>query len=239
MTSLPRATAAAVLALAVSTSLAACSGGDDEPGGGGGPEGEPTEVLAAAKERLDSTSGVELTLSTDDEPATDAFLSEATGVITADPAAFEGTASGTFSGLPASDVQIVAVDDVVHANLFGDFTEFDLPDCVPDPSGLLGAETGFSTVLTAATDVSEGDSVRGGADNDQVLTTYTGTVPGTAVQNILPCAPGEQFDATFTVDDDGALTSADLTGEFFEGTGEITYAIDVTAYDVDEEITAP
>ncbi|MDO9456047.1 LppX_LprAFG lipoprotein [Nocardioides sp.] len=244
MKTLRRTTAAAVLVLTASFALVGCSG-DDEPSGNpsantdGDDEVSPEEALAFAKSKLDETTGVRLTLSTDDDPDSEAFLSEASGVITADPAAFDGKASGTFEGIPASDVDIVSVGGTVYAKFLGSFQDFDLPDCVPDPAGLLDPTSGFATVLTDAQQVEAGEQVRGGADNDEILTPYTAVVPGDSVQNLLPCAPGDEFVATFTLDDDGALRTADLTGEFFADTGEITYSIAIDDYDVDEEITKP
>lgn len=242
--SLRRTAAAAVLVLTSSLGLAACSS-DSGPStnSAANTDGDdtvsPEEVLAFAKSGLDDTTGVRLTLSTDDAPEAEAFLSEASGVITADPPAFQGLASGTFEGIPASDVDIVSVGGKVYAQLFGSYQDFKLPACVPDPAGLLDPDTGFSTVLTAATEITAGDARRGGADNDEILTPYTAVVPGTAVQNLLPCAPGDRFQATFTIDADGLLQGADLTGEFFEGAGEITYSITVDDYDVEQEITKP
>lgn len=239
MSILRRTTAAAALVLTASL-VTACSG-DDEGGGTSATadEATPEEALAAAKSALDATSGVQLTLATDDTPDSDAYLSEASGVITADPQAFEGTASGTFEGVPASDVEIVSVDGKVYAQIFGGFQDFDLPECVPDPAGLLDPETGFGTVLTEAQQVSRGEAVRGGADNSEILTPFTATVPGDAVQNLLPCAPGAEFVATFNLDDEGLLQTADLQGEFFPGGGELTYTIAVEQYDVEQDITAP
>jgi lipoprotein LprG len=224
--------AAALLALALP--LAACSDDGSET-----PDADPTQVLSDAEARLDETSGVRLSLSTDDQPGVADYLTEAQGVVTADPPAFEGEGSGAFSGIPVQGVGIIAVDGTVYANAFGGYDDFELPECVPDPAGLLDPDTGIATLLAEATDPTAGDSERGGADNDEVLTPYTATVPGTAVQNILPCAPGDTFDARFTVDDQGELRSVELTGEFFEGDGELTYTIDVTEYDVQQEITAP
>jgi lipoprotein LprG len=224
----------AALLLGLAVPLAACS--DDEPET---PDADPAEVLAGAEARLDETSGVRLSLSTDDQPGVADYLTDAEGVVTADPPAFEGEGSGAFSGIPVQGVGIIAVDGSVYADAFGSFEDFDLPECVPDPAGLLDPETGIATLLAEATDATAGDSERGGADNDEVLTPYTATVPGTAVQNILPCAPGDTFDARFTIDDRGELRSVDLTGEFFEGDGELTYTIAVDEYDVEQEITAP
>jgi lipoprotein LprG len=241
MTSLRHMTAAAALVLAAALPLTACSG-DDGPSSNPSADANettPEEVLGFAKARLDETSGVELTLATDDDPDSDAFLSEASGTITADPPAFEGTASGTFEAIPASDVEIVSVGGKVYANIFGGFRDFDLPKCVPDPGTLLDPDDGVSRLLTDAQEVTAGKPVRGGADNDEVLTPYSATLPGKSVQHLLPCAPGDRFVATFTVDDDGRLRTAAIQGEFFQGGAEITYTISIDKYDVDKAITKP
>ncbi|MFB9314800.1 LppX_LprAFG lipoprotein [Nocardioides plantarum] len=242
--SLRRTAALAVLVLTSTLGFTGCSGDETTPTNSaadadGDDKVTPEEVLAFAKGKLDETSGVELTLSTDDAPDSEAYLSKASGVITADPPAFQGKASGTFEGLPASDVEIVSVDGKVYAKLFGAFQDFKLPKCVPDPAGLLDPDTGFATVLTDAEEVQAGKAERGGADNDEILTPYTAVVPGAAVQNLLPCAPGDEFVATFTVDDEGLLRTAEIKGQFFEGGGDLTYTIAIADYDVDKAITKP
>ena len=40
--------------------------------------------------------------------------------------------------------------------------------------------------------------MRGGEDNKEVLTEYTGTVPGSAVANVIPSADGD-FDVTYSI----------------------------------------
>ena len=59
------------------------------------------------------------------------------------------------------------------------------------------------------------------------------------MRNILPCAEGDDFDATYRIDADGRLTDAEITGEFFAGMDAITYTIEVQDYDVEKDITAP
>ena len=53
----------------------------------------------------------------------------------------------------------------------------------------MSPDAGFSSLLPRPTTLEEGESVRGGEDNDEVLTEYTGTVPGDAVKNVIPSAP--------------------------------------------------
>ncbi len=246
--SLPRRLAAGVSVAVLALTAAACSGGDEgvssnkEADADDDGQASPEEVMAFAKEKLDATSGVEIALSTQDEPDREAFLKNATGTIIADPPAFEGTADGRYMGFDASDIAIVSVDGKFYVDLpLQGFDELDPADlCAPDPAQLLDPDKGVSSVLTAAEDLEAGDSERGGPDNAEVLTVFTGTVPNAAIKNVLPCAPGPTFDAKFTINEDGLLRAAEVTGQFFKGaTQEITYTIDVEAYDVEQDIVAP
>lgn len=240
------ATAALVGGLAI-TSFAGCSGGDDpvtentELDDDGDGEVTPEEVLAGAKEKLDTTSGVTIELSTDDEPAEGDFLSSAEGTVIADPPAFEGEVAGRVLGATASSISVVSVDGDLYVEVPvlgwqvyepGDF-------CAPDPATMLDPDTGVSPVLTATEDLEAGESELGGADNEETLTPFTGTLPGDTVRNILPCAEGDEFDATYRINADGFLTAAEITGEFFPGMDAITYAIAIDDYGVEQEISTP
>jgi lipoprotein LprG len=243
-----RRLAAAVLVGGLSVvSAAGCSGGDDpvtenkDLDDDGDGEVTPEEVMAAAKAKLDETSGVELTLSTDDEPDEGDYLASAEGTLIADPPSFEGEVAGRVLGTSASEIAVISADGdlYVEVPVLG-WQDVD-PDefCAPDPGGLLDPETGVSPILTATEDLEEGESELGGDDNDETLTPFTGTVPGDTIRNILPCAEGDDFDATYRIDADGFLTDAEITGEFFEGMEAITYVIEVHEYDVEKDITAP
>jgi len=149
--------------------------------------------------------------------------------------------AGRVMGAQASDVPVVAVggDVWVEVPVVG-WQTFDPAEfCAPDPATLLDPETGVSPLLTAAEDVEAGDAALEGQDNEHTVQDFTGSVPGDSVRNILPCAEGDAFDATFSIDADGYLRSASVTGEFFTGMEAITYDIEVLDYDVEREITAP
>ena len=240
------ATAVLVGGLTV-VSVAACSGGDDpvtknkDLDDDGDGTVTPEEIMAAAKDKLDATSGVEVALSTDDEPDDVDYLASAEGTLIADPPAFDGEVTGKVMGIEAADIPVVSVDGdlYVKAPVLG-WQVVDPEDfCAPDPAQLLDPETGVSPILTATEDLEAGDSELGGADNKETITPFTGTVPGDTVRNILPCAEGDSFDATYRIDADGYLSEAEITGEFFSGMGAITYTIEVQDYDVEQEITAP
>ncbi|MGA8255814.1 MAG: LppX_LprAFG lipoprotein [Nocardioides sp.] len=246
MKSLRRLSTGAALVVLALTSVTACSGDDDASSSNALADANSDDVvtaeeaLAYAKSLLDATSGVRLSLATEDTPDTNEYLKSAEGVITTAPA-FEGKAAGKFMGFEASDIGVISVDGDFYIDVpLAGFQTFDPKDlCAPDPALLLDPADGVSGVLTSATDLEEGESRRGGADNSEILTSYSGTVPGSAITNILPCAPGDSFDATFTITAEGQLRAAELTGEFFGGGGEITYTIDISEYDVEQEISAP
>src|SRR3546814_17813199 len=52
----------------------------------------------------------------------------------------------------------------------------------PDPAVLMATEGGASDLLTEAEDLKAGKEIRGGDNNDEVLTEYTGTLPGSSVK---------------------------------------------------------
>lgn len=219
----------AVLALV----LTACSGDGDAP------EGEtPEDVLAAAKASLDETSGVEIELSTPGLPSGVSGLIRATGVGTHAPA-FEGDITVSMSGVNA-DVPVIAVDGLVYAVLpfTRDYDEID-PSAyqAPDPAALMSTTDGLSDLLGRASGVEQGEQVR---DGSAVLTSYTATVPGSVVATIVPSAQKDAgFNAEFTIDDDGRLVEATMTGPFYPATEDVTYSVRFVAYDVEQEITAP
>ncbi len=227
-------TAAGLLGLG---GLSACSSDDDSAA-----EEAPSaqEVLAEAKATLDETSGVQVSLVTDDLPEGVEGLLRAEGVGTPSPAAFDGVITVRFAGFEP-EVPVVAVDDVVHAQvpLTTGWSQIDPAEYgAPDPAALLGADGGFSSLLTSTDDVEVGEQVRGGTDNRDVLTTYTGTISQEVAATIIPSAEGD-FDASYAVSDGGELRSMELTGAFYGDGESMTYTVDFDDYGSSPEITAP
>jgi LppX/LprAFG-like lipoprotein len=228
--------AALVLALPVLSTLAACSGGESKAQ----EEGRtPEDVLTEAATKLTETSGVDLTLSTVKLPDGVSGIAKAAGTITNAPA-FDGSITVVFAGQTV-DVPVIAVDDVVYAQL--PFTpgwnkvnpkEYG----APDPSNLVGQD-GFAGLLEQTESPEAGESVRGGADNTEILTTYSGTVPGTAMKAIIPSSSGDSFDVEWQVADDGELRKATLTGVFYPRAEPMTYTVEFADYGTEKDITAP
>jgi lipoprotein LprG len=227
---------AAGLVLLGSLALTACSGGEKKVT----EDQTPEEVLSSAATTLNETEGVNLTLSTTDLPPGITGITKAAGVATGAPA-FEGTITVVISN-QSVDVPVIAVDGVVHAMI--PFTEgwqdVDPGDYgAPDPAALISADSGFSSLLGVTSDLEEGESVRGGADNDEILTTFTGTVPGDAMKKVIPSSAGDTFDAEYLVSDDGELRQAVLTGVFYPKSEEMTYTVDFADYGTSKDIVAP
>ena len=218
-------------ALAAALTLSACSNGSAT-------DKSPEEVLTAAKTNLDETSGVHLSLSTKELPPNVDGILTATGVGTHDPA-FKGDLKVAASGITA-DVPVVAAQGKVFAKLpfTTKFVDIDpVAYSAPDPARLMDPDEGLSSLLTAAEDVKEGKQVRSGED---VLSSYTGTVPGDVVAGIIPSASeGTDFDARFTVDDKDQLREAVLTGPFYPKADDVTYTITFDKYGTTEDITVP
>ncbi len=201
-------------------------------------EQSPEEVLSAAKTTLDETSGVRISLSTKELPPTVDGILKAEGVGTHDPA-FKGDLKVASGGVTA-DVPVIAAQGKVFAKLpfTTRFVDVDpAAYAAPDPAGLMEADGGLSSLLTAAEDVEEGKQVRSGED---VLASYTGTVPGDVVASIIPSAsPETDFEARFTVDDEDRLREAVLTGAFYPKADEVTYTITFDEYGTTADITLP
>jgi len=154
--------------------------------------------------------------------------------------AFEGTLTALFAGQPI-DVPVIALDGTVNVQLplTPGWQDVDPADYgAPDPAQLLSTEDGLSSLLPATDGAEEGESVRGGENNEEVLTEFTGTVPGDVVSNVIPSASGD-FDAIYTISAEGELRTAELTGVFYPDTEPMTYTLGLDDYGIEPDITAP
>lgn len=231
-----RLAALATAILFLAPTLAACSDDTADPSS----DVQPEEVLALAADKLTQTSGVELTLAAGALPTGVSGIAKAAGTVT-DAPAFEGTLTVVFAGQTV-DVPVVAVGDKVFAQLpftGGAWQKVNPKEYgAPNPSTLIGAD-GFAGLLGQTESAQAGASVRGGPDNDEILTTYTGTVPGTAMEAVIPSSAGDSFDVEWQVTDDGELRSARLTGVFYPQTDPMTYTVDFTDYGTEKAIVKP
>jgi lipoprotein LprG len=221
----------AMLALAV----AGCSGG-----GEASPAKAltPTQRLAEAKARVDSASSLHLKLASKDLPAGANGVIGADGVGTHAPA-FKGTLDARIAGLQAQ-VDVVALDHTLYLKL-PFTTSFSAVDPkqynAPDPATLFAPDRGITTLLTSTKDPTLGSKKRQGGE---VLQTVTGTLPGSAVADLL--AIGDRagtFDAAYGITDPGGqLRTISLTGPFYAGSRS-TYTLTLDRYGNPVEITKP
>jgi lipoprotein LprG len=163
---------------------------------------------------------------------------EAVGTGTHAPA-FEGDVTVLLNSLTVR-VPLVAVGETVWAKLpfTTSYREIDPGDYgAPNPAVLLDPKNGISAWLVDAEKPTKGDQTR---DGEQVLTTYTGSLPGDSVAAVIPSADqGADFSATFEVDQDGRLHSAEVVGPFYAGESDVDYTIELSGYGTDKEITKP
>lgn len=224
-----RITATALL-LPLAVGLAGCS--SDQA------KANPQQTLSAAKKKLDATPGLHLVLTTDRLPAGVNGLLRAEGDATHDPA-FKGAIKVSASGVTA-DAKVIAAEGSVYAVLpfTTNYVQIRPNDYgAPDPAALMDTQHGLSSLLTSSKNIAAGKQQR---DGSTVLSTFSGTVPGSVVADVIPSADAKaSFDATFTVDDKDRLHEAVLTGPFYPQGGDVTYTIDFSHYGSSPTITAP
>jgi lipoprotein LprG len=223
------------LALVAAVTLGALAG----CGGKSSSSQDPATALKTARQQLEHTSGVTLSLTTDDLPDGVQGLKSASGTVTSAPA-YDGTL-GVVTGVGTFSVPVRAVGGKVYAQipLTPGWSVLNPADYgAPDPSGLISADKGVPSLLAATTHAKSGGDIRGGTDNKEVLSTYTGTVPASAVSSIIPGATGD-FDATYAVTSDGELRQVRLTGVFYAGHPANTYTLVLTDYGTTKDIAAP
>lgn len=228
----PAVVAALAATLLVSGLISGC-GEDNESA-----ETSPAEVMETAKKNFDDASSVHISLSTDSTPSKGNGVLGATGDVTQDPA-FNGNVKVVLSGLTAT-VPVTSIGGKVYAKLPLQ-TKFAVIDPAeygaPDPADFADPENGLSGLLTKLEGLKKGEEKRSG---DKILTTYTGTLPGTAVEKIIPSAVAEEtYETRIGVDEDGFASTVKVTGPFFSGNDDVTYDVKLSEYDKGVKITAP
>ncbi|MFS3129597.1 LppX_LprAFG lipoprotein [Nocardioides sp. Bht2] len=229
-------------ALVLALSLTGCVGQkkDDEPVSKGN---SPQEALDLAKETLDKTSGIHLSLKAENLPASapGIVLTGASGVAL-HPASFEGEIQASLSGLTQNG-QVIAIGETVWvkiALLGNSFNKLDPARIgAPNPAQLIATDGGLSDLLVSTEDVKEGDTVRGGSNNDEVLTEYTGTLAGDDVTVLVPSAASDSFEVVYQIAANGELRSMAITGIFYADTPAMTYAVTFDDYGTTQKITPP
>ena len=216
--------------------LGACTGGDD-----GGSDAAPDELadrLAAAKAVIDEAETVDVSLATDAVPDGVSGLLSAKGQANHDPA-FTGDVTVSTGGASLS-AEVVAVEGTVYAKTSFAPTFLTIDPATlgaPDPATLVAPDTGLTSLLVQTEDLAAGDRSR---DGEEVLTSITGSLPGSVVAGILPSADTESaFEVTYRLTEDDELQDAVITGPFYGDGGDVTYTVTLDTSDEPVDITAP
>lgn len=228
-----RRAAALSVVLALLVPLTGCGGSD------GATKGKSThDVLVLAKEKFDSAKSVHLVLSTNDTPTKGDAVLGADGTLTHQPA-FEGKVTVVLGGFNA-DVPVVSVDDKVYAKLplTPKYVTIDPAEYgAPNPADFADPDKGISGLLLQLEGAEKAGQKREG---DRVLTTYTGTLSGQYVKPIIPSASESgSYRTTVGIDQDGRISTLEISGGFFAHDGDVTYDVRFTDYGKSVKISAP
>ncbi len=144
-------------------------------------------------------------------------------------------------GLVGGEVgDLIAVDGTVYANtgITPGYLTIDPASLkAPDPAGLLDPDSGLTSILASTEDLKTGDQSRDGRD---VLTSVTGTLPGSVVADIIPSASRQgTFTVTYRLTDEDELRDAKMTGPFYGEGSKVTYTVGLATSDEPVTITAP
>ncbi|HEV7195579.1 MAG TPA: LppX_LprAFG lipoprotein [Pedococcus sp.] len=198
----------------------------------------PAQRLATARQRLEQSPAVSLSVESSGLPGKAVGVSGGRGTGLFNPPSFKGTLNATVSGVTGT-VDVIAVDKDVYMKFFTPgYIKIDPKTYgAPNPAQLFSTQTGITSLIGRTAHLAAGPSVRDGAD---VLSTITGTLPGSAVADLLVI--GERtgtFDVTYGLTDPGGdLRSVVLKGPFYAGSTS-TYTLRVQRLAQPVAITRP
>jgi lipoprotein LprG len=201
---------------------------------------DPQTVLSDAAEKIGGTSGLKIELDSEDFPEDVSGLISARGVVL-NPNSFDGELTIRISG-GDFPVPVIGVGDTILAEIpltegWSDVTPADYG--APDPTTFLSEEIGFASLLPVTTQVEVGESVRGGSNNEEVLTSYSGVVPGEQMDKVIPSSSGTEFEVEYLITEEGELREASFTGVFYPDTDSMTYHAEFTEYNTEATVTLP
>jgi lipoprotein LprG len=221
--------------LAAAVLLAGCQG-DSEP-----KKADTSELqkrLSAARALIDDAETINVSLATKSLPDGVTGLLSASGQGNHSPA-FKGKVKVVTGGSTLS-ADVVSADGTLKAKTSFSplYLEIDPASLkAPDPAALLDAENGVTRILDQVKSLKGGDKSRDGSD---VLTTISGTLPGSIVSTIIPSADeSATFAVKYRLTDKDELRDATLSGPFYPEGGDVTYTVKLTTSDVPVTIKVP
>ena len=198
----------------------------------------PAELLAAGRASLEKSPSVTFTLESQGLPGKAVGISAAEGTGRFDPPAFAGTLNASVQGVTGK-VDVIAVEQDVYMKFFTpDYNQIDPADYgAPNPAALFDTDTGITSLADKTTGLEKDAQVRDGAD---VLATLKGTVPGSAVADLLVVGDRSgTFEITYGVTTPGQeLRKVVLTGPFYAGSTS-TYTLRLKRLDQAVDIARP
>ena len=221
--------------LAAALLLAGCNGGSDAK------KADTSELqkrLTAARTIIDESETVDVSLATPSLPDGVSGLLSATGQGNHTPA-FKGKVKIVAGGSTLS-ADVVSAEGTLKAKT--SFSPIYLkidPESLqaPDPAALLDAENGVTQILDQTKGLKAGGKSRDGAD---VLTTITGTLPGSVVATIIPSSDeAATFVVKYRLTDDNELRDATIKGPFYPNGGDVTYTVKLATSDQPVTIKVP
>ncbi len=221
--------------LAAAVLLAGCQG-DSEP-----KKADTSELqkrLSAARALIDEAETINVSLATKALPDGVTGLLSASGQGNHSPA-FKGKVKVVTGGSTLS-ADVVSAEGTLKAKTSFSplYLEIDPASLkAPDPAALLDAESGVTRILDQTKSLKGGDKSRDGSD---VLTTISGTLPGSIVSTIIPSADEKAtFAVKYRLTDKDELRDATLSGPFYPEGGDVTYTVKLTTSDVPVTIKVP
>jgi lipoprotein LprG len=196
------------------------------------------ERLTEARANIDEAETISLSLSAKNMPDGTSGLLSATGSGNHSPA-FKGNVKVVTGGATVT-AEVVAVGSEVMAkpSFAPIFLKVDPASLkAPNPAALFETSVGFSQILVETKGLKEGAKSR---DGKEVLTTISGSLPGSVVRAILPSADtAASFPVTYRLTEDNELRDASISGPFYPGVADVTYDIAVTTSSEPVSITLP
>ena len=196
------------------------------------------ERLTEARAKIDDAETINLSLSAKNMPDGTSGLLSATGSGNHNPA-FKGNVKVVTGGATVT-AEVVAVGSEVMAkpSFAPIFLKVDPASLkAPNPAALFETSVGFAQVLVETKGLKEGPKSR---DGKEVLTTITGSLPGSVVRAILPSArTTASFPVTYRLTEDNELRDASISGPFYPDVPNITYDLAVTTSSEPVSITLP
>ena len=221
--------------LAAAVLLAGCQG-DSEP-----KKADTSELqkrLSSARATIDEAETVNVSLATKALPDGVTGLLSASGQGNHSPA-FKGKVKVVTGGSTLS-ADVVSAEGTLKAKTSFSplYLEIDPASLkAPDPAVLLDAENGVTRILDETKSLKDGGKSRDGSD---VLTTISGTLPGSIVSTIIPSADEKAtFAVKYRLTDKDELRDATLSGPFYPEGGDVTYVVKLTTSDVPVTIKVP